>query len=168
MFDTYVECMVARKKNPLLQAARYVLIGLCALCVVAMFCTVSLAVVCMLLAIGFGVAAYFVNMAANVEYEYLYIDKEIVVDKVLNKAKRKRLATYDLEKVEIMAPMKSYHLDDYKNRTPKVVDVSSGIPAYESKRYVFYYDGQQKIIFEPSAEMLKAMKNVAPRKIFLD
>ena len=56
MFDTYVECMVARKKNPLLQAARYVLIGLCVLCVVAMFCTVSLAVVCMLLAIGFGVA----------------------------------------------------------------------------------------------------------------
>lgn len=168
MFDTYVECMVARKKNPLLLALKYVLVGLCAICVVAMFATVSLSIVCMLLAVAFGVAAFFVNLAANVEYEYLYLDKEIVVDKVLNKSKRKRLATYDLEKIEIMAPVKSYHLDDYKNRTPKVVDISSGMEAYESKRYVFFYDGQQKIIFEPSAEMLKAMKNVAPRKIFLD
>ena len=44
-----------------------------------------------------GVGAYFANMYASIEYEYLYVDKEISVDKVLAKSKRKKAGSYTLD-----------------------------------------------------------------------
>ena len=48
------------------------------------------------------------------------------MDKVMAKAKRKRVATYSIDRLEILAPIKSYHLDNYKNRNVKVKDYSIG------------------------------------------
>jgi hypothetical protein len=84
------------------------------------------------------------------------------------KSKRKRVATFDMGKMEIMAPIKSYHLDNYKNRTDKVVDYSCGEERKPDLRYVFFYDGKQKVIFEPNQEMVKAIQTIAPRKVFRD
>ena len=115
-----------------------------------------------------GVGAYFVNMNAEVEYEYLYLDKELTIDKVMNRSKRKRVGVYELTRMEILAPMKSYHLDDYRNRTVKTEDYSSGEEKQPETRYLMYYNGEKKLILEPNEEMVKVMKNVAPRKVFLD
>ena len=43
----------------------------------------------LLIAIVTGIGAYFATMNADIEYEYLYLEKEISVDKVM--AKRRRL-----------------------------------------------------------------------------
>ena len=67
-----------------------------------------------------------------------------------------------------MAPIKSYHLDNYKNRSDKQVDYSCGEERKPDRRYVFFYDGTQKVIFEPNEEMVKAIQTVAPRKVFKD
>ena len=120
----------------------------------------------LLIALLTGIAAYFITMNANLEYEYLYVDRELTVDKVMNKSKRKRIATFDIGKIEIMAPIKSHQLDSYQNRNYKSVDYSSWEEKQPDGRYVFYYDGQQKVIFEPNEEMIKAILNVAPRKVF--
>jgi len=166
MSESYVECMVARKASGLQLFLRYLLIGLTVL--VGLFSFVAGTVITLIIAIALGVGAYFVVINTDIEYEYLYLDKEIVVDKVLHKAKRKRVATYELEKIEILAPIKSYHLDNYKNRQAKETDLSSGEEKQPDKRYVFYYNGSEKVIFEPSEELVKVAKNVAPRKVFLD
>ena len=115
-----------------------------------------------------GVGAYFVNMFTDLEYEYLYLDKELVVDKIMAKTKRKRIATYHLDRIEILAPIKSYHLDNYKNRSAKVKDYSIGEELKPDKRFVMFYEGGEKILLSPSEELIKIMKNVAPRKIFSD
>ena len=115
-----------------------------------------------------GVAAYFVYLNSDVEYEYLYVDKELTVDKVMAKSRRKRVATYDLGKIEILAPIKSWHLDNYKNRTDKTVDYSSGEEKQPDRRFAFFYDGKQRVLIEPNEEMIKAMQTVAPRKVFKD
>lgn len=96
------------------------------------------------------------------------MDKELSIDKIMAKSRRKKAATFDLGKMEIVAPVKSWHLDQYKNRNDKVVDYSSGEEKQPDTRYLFYYDGKQKVIFEPNREMLKAMQLVAPRKVFTD
>ena len=70
--------------------------------------------------------------------------------------------------MEIMAPFKSYRLDNYKNRTFKEVDISRHVVELPDRRYVFYYDGTEKVIFEPNEELIKALRNTAPRKIFTD
>ena len=107
-------------------------------------------------------------MFTDLEYEYLYLDRELVVDKVMAKSKRKRIATYQLDRIEILAPFRSYHLDNYKNRNVKVKDYSIGEVLQPDKRYAMFYEGGEKIILSPSEELIKAMKNTAPRKIFSD
>lgn len=115
-----------------------------------------------------GIGAYFTSLNASVEFEYLYVDKEISVDKILNKTKRKKVEKFETERMEIFAPINSWHLDNMKNRQLKVTDYSSGVAGQPDRRYVMIYSGDRKIIFEPSEAMVKALQSVAPRKVFFD
>lgn len=165
MSDAYVECLVKAKTSMAATLLKILLIAVTAVCILGMLIGITLAIIPAILA---GVGAYFVNLFTDLEYEYLYIDKELVVDKVMAKSRRKRVATYSLDKVEILAPIKSYHLDNYRNRTAKVKDYSVGEELKPDLRYVMFYEGGEKIILNPSPELIKLMKNVAPRKIFSD
>lgn len=122
----------------------------------------------LLVAIAAGVAAYFSYMNADIEYEYLYLDREISVDKVMAKSRRKKAGSYSLEKMEIFAPLNSHRLDSYRNRQLKTIDYSSGIAAQPERRYMMIWNGDTKIILEPNAEMVKAVQGIAPRKVFTD
>lgn len=122
----------------------------------------------LILGIPLAIAAYFIAMNSSIEYEYLYVDRELTVDKVMNKSKRKRIATYELERMEILAPVKSHRLDSYKNRTVKTANYGSGTEQQPDIRYAMYYEGNKKIIIEPSPELIKAIQMIAPRKVFKD
>lgn len=115
-----------------------------------------------------GVGAYFATLYSDLEYEYLYLDKELVIDKVMAKSRRKRVAAYQVDRMEIMAPFRSYRLDNYKNRQVKIKDYSIGEEQQPDLRYAVYYEGGEKLILSPSQEMVKAIRNVAPRKVFTD
>jgi hypothetical protein len=121
-----------------------------------------------ILVIAFGVLDYFVFQWTDIEYEYLYLDKEITVDKIMAKTRRKRAAVIDVNKVEIMAPVKSYQLDNYRNRQCKVTDFSAGIDLPEQKLYWVYYEGNQKYIMNLTEEFASTIRTIAPRKVFLD
>lgn len=165
MSDTYVECLVKAKSSVMAVFLKLLLIVIAVISFLGILIGISLAIIpCLLAAAG----AYFVNMYTDLEYEYLYLDKELVVDKVMAKSKRKRVATYTLDRMEILAPIKSYHLDNYKNRTVKEKDYSIGQVLQPDLRYAMYYEGGEKIILSPSPEMIKIMKNAAPRKVFSD
>lgn len=165
MSETYVECLVKSQAGILVRFAKYLLITM----------TVMLGLLGMIgvwpawfIAIATGIGAYFAWMNADIEYEYLYLDKELSVDKVMAQTKRKKVATFELERIEILAPIKSYHLDNYKNRQCQVCDYSIKMEEQPDLRYVMFYDGKKKIILSPSVELVKAMKNVAPRKVFTE
>ncbi len=164
MSDSYVECLVKAKTSPLGKFLKILLIML-----TVVFCLVMLVIpVALVGAVITGVGAYFLNINTDVEYEYLYLDKELVVDKVLGKSRRKRVATYTVDRMEIFAPVRSYHLDNYKNRNVKIKDYSIGEELQPDRRYAMYYEGGEKILLSPSEELVKVMKNVAPRKVFTD
>ena len=165
MSDAYVECLVKAKKSTLGGILKILLIMVAVICFLAAFIGIILAFIPMILA---GVGAYFVTLYTDLEYEYLYLDKELTVDKVMAKSKRKRVATYGLDRMEIFAPIKSYRLDNYKNRDVKVKDYSICEEQQPDLRYVMYYEGGEKIILSPSPELVKVMKNAAPRKVFWD
>ncbi|NLL76924.1 MAG: hypothetical protein GX235_06725 [Clostridiales bacterium] len=162
--DTYVECLVKKKTGT----------GLLLLRILSVMLTVVFVLIGLIiwpaLIIGAltGIAAYFIYLNSDLEYEYLYLDKEITIDKVLAKTRRKKVTKFDVQRMEILAPMNSYHLSDYKNRTAKTYDYSSGEAKQPEVRYVMFYEGGQKIILEPNMELVKAIKNVAPRKVFTD
>lgn len=164
MNETYVEWLVKRKTPAYMTLLKILTIMLTVCFVLLGFFLLP----AMIIAVLTGVAAYFVYLNSDVEYEYLYVDKELTVDKVMAKSRRKRVATYDLGKIEILAPIKSWHLDNYKNRTDKTVDYSSGEEKQPDRRFAFFYDGRQRVLIEPNEEMIKAMQTVAPRKVFKD
>lgn len=164
MSDTYVECLVKVKQSGAAKFLKVLLIVLTVLC-----CLVMLFVpLAFLVAIAAGIGVYFVNLYSDIEYEYLYLDKEINVDKVLARSKRKRVATFGVDRMEVFAPINSYHLDNFKKRDVKVRDFSIGEVQQPDLRYAMYYEGGEKIIFSPSENLVKALKNVAPRKVFTD
>ena len=163
--ETYVECMVKKKANGLMSALKVLLIGIAVITGLLGFMGL---IVFLIIAVVAGVGAYFVSLNANLEYEYLYVDKQLTVDKIMARTRRKKVETFDLERMEILAPIKSWHLDDYKNRQLKVVDYSSGVEQQPDIRYSMIYNGEKRVIFEPNDEMVAAIKSIAPRKVFTD
>lgn len=166
--DTYVECLVSRKTSGLLNFLRILLIMLAIAFFLLGFIT-NIGLIALILGVLFAVLAYMVYLRSDIEYEYLYLDREITIDRISAKSKRKRIASFEVEHMEILAPIKSYHLDNYKNRTVKTTsDYSSGVEKQPDCRFVMYYEGDQKIILEPNEDFVKAVSNVAPRKVFKD
>lgn len=164
MSETYVECLVKKKASSMLAFLRILSVMLSVAFILIGFLIWPAFIIGVILA----VVSYFVFLNADLEYEYLYLDREVSIDKVMAKTKRKKVDKFDLERMEIFAPLKSYHLDDYRKRNVKTKDYSSGVEQQPEKRYVMYYEGNVCVILEPSPEMVKAMKNVAPRKVFTD
>ncbi|HKM04241.1 MAG TPA: DUF6106 family protein [Lachnospiraceae bacterium] len=165
MGETYIELLVKKKQTTADLLLRYALLGL----------TISFGLVGIVFqpiilfgALIFGVITYFVNLFTDLEYEYCYLDKQITIDKVMARTKRKKIMTIEFDRMEILAPLNSHQLDVYKNRPGKVIDYSSGQAKQPESRYMMIYDGGKKIILEPNEEMLKMIRSVAPRKTFLD
>ena len=165
MGDTYVECLVARKSSPIMTFLKILLIM-----IAVVFAIIGLAglIAALLVAIVAGVGAYFATMNANIEYEYLYLEREISVDKVMAKSRRKKVGTFSMEQMELFAPLNSHRLDSYRNMNTKTLDYSSGIANQPERRYMMIYNGNTKVILEPNEAMIKAVQSVAPRKVFTD
>lgn len=164
MNDTYVEVMVNRKKSPLLDAGRiacYVLAVICLVLAVSPF-TLSF-IAC---AVIFAAVAYFILPRFDIEYEYLYIDKEITIDKIMSKEKRKNVTTLDLNRMEVMAPVRSHELDSYRSRNLKEYDYTSGEEDAKVYSIVCAHDKETAIVnIEPGEKMIAAIKTVFPRKV---
>jgi len=165
MSETYVECLVKHKNSIVGTILKWVLIIITA---VFGFFGIMGVTVALIIAIVTGILAYIVSLRSNLEYEYLYFDKEITIDKIMNKSKRKKVEVLEVDRMEIIAPIKSHHLDSYRNRNLKTTDYSIGEEKQPDNRFVMYYNGERRIIMSPSPEMLKAIRTVAPRKVFAD
>lgn len=165
MSETYVECLVKHKNS---MAALLLKWALIAITVVFGLLGLLGAWVPLLIAIVTGVCAYIVSMRSDLEYEYLYLDKEITIDKIMRQTKRKKVEVLEIDRMEIIAPFHSHQLDSYRNRQLKTVDYSIGEEKKPDLRYVMYYNGERRIILSPSPELLKAIRTVAPRKVFTD
>lgn len=161
----YVECLIKQKQKPVYKFMKVLLIMLA---VVFFLFAMVYGLLPFILAVAAGVGAYLVGIFTDLEFEYLYLDRELTIDKVMAKSRRKRIGTYTLDRIEILAPIKSYHLDNYKNRQAKVKDYSIGEELQPDRRYVMFYEGGEKILLSPSEDLIKAMRNKSPRKVFND
>ena len=162
MNEAYYEIMVTKKQSTVLKIVQIVSTILTVFFILAMFMGVGIGIV---LAIVCGIAAYLLSVFSHVEYEYLYVDKELQIDRILARSSRKRMETLDLNELEILAPVRSHELDRYRNGNYKKADYSSGEEANEQKKYMLIVNDKQ-IIFEPTEELVKTVRMFAPRKVF--
>ena len=167
MSDLYSELLVKKKSTAKDNLIKYGLIGLTALLAAA---GLFLMPVLLIAAIVVGVVSYFIIPGTDLEFEYLFVNGELDIDKIMAKTKRKKVKTLNLQEADLMAPLNSHRMDYYNgNQKLKVLDFSSGDP--EHKRYaIIMRDGGEtcKIIIEPDEALAKNMRNCAPSKVFLD
>ncbi|MGN0362029.1 MAG: DUF6106 family protein [Bilifractor sp.] len=103
----------------------------------------------------------------SIEYEYSYVNGILDIDKIYSKQTRKKGASYELAKAEVIAPAQSDHLSDYRNA--KVVDYTSGSPEDERNAWAFVItenQERQKVLFSPSEDMLQDMRMRAPSRFY--
>ena len=165
MSETYVECLV-KHKTPTVKFFLRILFTVMTVLFVLLFLMVGF--LALIMAVVCGVLSYFMSLECNVEYEYLYVDREISIDKISGQKRRKTVEKLNTEKIEILAPVNSWHLDEYKNRQLKQKDYSIGYEAQPDQRYMLIYNNEVKILLSPNSAFVSAVKNIAPRKVYTD
>lgn len=166
MNESYKELLVKREKGMKEVLIRAACVALTV--VVGLLTLMTMKITFFIITVILGVLDYFVFQWTDIEFEYLYVDKEISVDKIMAKTRRKKLLTIDVNKIEIMAPEKSHQLDSYRNRQTKVTDLSAGHDLPEEKLYWIYYEGSQKYLMNLTEDFANIIKGIAPRKVFTD
>lgn len=164
MKDSYVECLVKQKSKKSVKVLRSFLVALTVMFVLGFISFAGWSA--FIPAVLCGVGAYFAGKYANLEYEYLYLDRELSFDMIMNQTSRKRVGTYSIDEIEIIAPIKSYHLDDFRSRNVTEKDYSVGEELQPDLRYVLYTTKGEKIVFNPSEELVGVIKDICPRKVF--
>lgn len=165
MSESYVECLVRHKTSPVKVFLKFFFP---VLAVLFFLLSVATGLLGLIMAAVCGVLSYFMTLEASIEYEYLYVDKEISIDKIRGQRKRKNVEKFDTGKIEILAPVKSWHLDEYRGRNLKEKDYSIGYEAQPDERYVLICNKDEKLLLSPSPAFVAAVKSVAPRKVFTD
>lgn len=168
MSDLYTEIIVKRKKTAKDTILKALLIAATVLAVLAALFT-TLGLIAFVVVIVLGIADFFLIPTFDVEYEYLYVNGELDVDKIMSKQKRKRVYSADVKNLEILAPTKSHALDSYNHRQDlKTYDFSSGDEQNQSYTMVIKGEkGLERVIFEPNDVILHDMKRMAPREVNL-
>ena len=169
MSDLYTEVLVKKQQTGKDKAIKGVLIFFTVLFAAA---GIMMNPLILLLALVLGIVDYIFIPKLSVEFEYLYVNGELDIDRIYSQSRRKRAASYELSNMEILAPYQSHQLDSYKkNQSIKRYNYSSGIEGQGNKPYAFVIskdNTMQMVIFEPDEVMLKDIRNRAPRKVFMD
>jgi hypothetical protein len=165
MDNQYVECLVATKTG----STGYVFRILGALLVLVSFLTFALlGAYCLIVVFFAGYLEYKIFSWTNKEYEYVFVDGELRIDRILGQSSRKNFLTLDFSQVEVAAYEEAPQVRPFMNPDVAVTDVSS----QTGERCMFLcgtFDGVRKrIIVEPDEKMAEAFKRFAPQKVFLD
>lgn len=160
MSDFYTEQLVKKQATMKDVFIKALLVALAIVSVFAVF-MFPLAIIVPVIVIAVVV---FLLRKLDVEYEYLYVNGDLDIDKIMHKAKRKRIFSTNISNMELLAPEGTPELNQYHNA--KVLDYSSG--RADVKRYVFVTaeNGQvTKLIFEPNDTIVEGIFLMAPRKV---
>ena len=117
-----------------------------------------------------AVAWFFIFPLFHVEYEYLIVNKELDIDAIYAQQKRKTVAKYDLENMDLLAPLNSHRMEYYNGNTQmKVRDFSSGDKSKIPYAMVVKGDnGAEKVLLEIDANTAESIKKTYTNKVFLD
>ena len=122
-----------------------------------------------ILTLALGIAAYLILPKLDLEFEYVFVNGSWkLIDYV--QGKRKRVKSFDLAKMDIMAPVNSHRLEYQNHNTKaKTLDFSSGNASH--KVFAMFIPDEKelyKVLIEPDAQLIENIQKSCPRKVFLD
>ncbi len=160
MSDYYTEQLVKRKAPASAMLIKILLILVTVLSVVAvMMIPFGIIITALLICLD---VYLFHNM--DLEYEYLYVNGNLDIDKIMAKTRRKRIFSMELSEMEVIAPAGAPELRPYQGIKAK--NFGSGNPNAKVYEMIIAQKGdKQKIAFEPNETILEGMRMMAPRKV---
>ena len=161
MKDLYLEQLVERKNTKKTGLFKFVLI------MVTLFSIplITKSAYFVFLPIALLVVVIFCEKLTDVEYEYIFFNGNIDIDKIMAKEYRKRIVSTGLHEVEVIAPTGSLEIQQY--RKVKKYNYSSRRKGVKTYQMVINHKGKRaRIVFEPTEELLTEMKLTAPRKVY--
>ncbi len=115
--------------------------------------------------VAVAVLIYLIPRLKNVEFDYSVVDNTLVIDKVINSNKRKKLARVEISTIEAFGKLSDNDIPVYKYGRER--DASSGID--EDSYYCVYTSDKGKclLIFSPSEKILNGMKHHLSRELVI-
>lgn len=160
MSDIYTEQLLKKQSSSKDNRIKFILIVL-TLGVVVMTLGNPLWLLGIFIMIGVDV---WVFRSLNVEYEYLYINGNLEIDKIMSKSRRKKVFEMEINDLEVMALRGEAELKMYQGL--KAQDYSSGNTNSRQYEMIVIQNGEKKrIIFEPNDVIVDGMRMLAPRKV---
>lgn len=162
MNDCYVEKLV-KQKTPFSTVLKRVGLGILTLLGLFYILLYPLAFPVIVVLIAIDVILF---KRMNLEFEYIYFNGELDIDKIMAQESRKRVFSTTIKDVEVIAPTGSVELHPYQRL--KTYDFSSGRSGAKTYELVTVEKGRKvRIVFEPDEEILNHMRLYIPRKVFL-
>ena len=174
MNDIFVEQLVKKKRDSK-DYLKVILSIVGALVIIALLGLLSgfvpfLGMFMLFVVIGIIYVLYLIITSVNMEYEYAFTSGELDVDKIINARKRKRLTSFEIKDMEILASCKNPDFNRYANN-PKIEILYACADKNGDDLYFTVYneDGHSRmLIFNPNERILDGFRTMAPRKVFLD
>lgn len=164
----YKEYLVKRKKG-----AKEILLSILiyiAAVILSLACIVflpAMAGVDLLLSVGFLYGGYWLSSKFNREFEYTVTEDSVDVDVIFNASRRKRLISFSMKEVEMIAPAdsdeyKTFSKGDYQliDATTRKKDANVYFAAVEK-------NGKFLVMFEPPVTALQELRKYAPSKVVI-
>ncbi|MGN0383922.1 MAG: DUF6106 family protein [Eubacterium sp.] len=160
-----VEQLIQRKVSPGGIAARA---GAVLLSVISVILLLILSVFGLFFVVLFGYISYKIWQYTDVEYEYIFFEGEMQIDKVSGRKKRKNKCVFTMDQVEVVAPADSERAHSLDEQVKRTLNLSSG--RRNGKRYAAVVRGTSgitKVIFEPNEKLINAVLMSKPSKVIL-
>jgi hypothetical protein len=135
------------------------------ICIIAVFSALQTVLGVVFLTVA-AIAAYFIFINLSVEYEYLFAEGGLRVDRIMGRARRKKIFDSEKGDIQFIAPADYPDLKDYETSGMKTMDCSSG--RKNAKTYaVICQKGSEstKVIIEPNEKMIAAMRRSHPGRM---
>lgn len=162
MSDFYTEHLVKRKTPARDIALKGILILVTVIAFMLVF-FIPIAIIAPVIMICLDVFL-FRNM--DLEYEYLFVNGNLDIDKIMAKSKRKRIFEMTVNELEVLAPSGAPELRQYQSL--KAQNYSSCTAGAETYEMIVTQNGSKKrIIFEPNSVIVDGFRMLAPRKVFI-
>ena len=160
MNDFYTEQLI-KKRSDMKDVLKKVLLIAITIVSAAIVLVIPIGIIIPIIMI---VVDIFVFRSLDVEYENLYLNGDLDIDKIMHKEKRKRMFSTNVSDMEIMAPANSAELNSYKNA--RVYNYTSGNPDAKVYEMIIVSSGETKrLIFEPNEASVEGIWMMAPRKV---
>lgn len=161
MNDTYIELLVKKPDSKAATLLHNIMIGVGAVLFLgALFYDVIFVVASIVVL----VCSVIPTLKNDVEYEYLYLDRELTIDQIRKQEKRKNVAAYSMDRLVLMAPKGASELQRFQQL--KAIDYSSGTE--EGNPYEIVVDGNGKkvrIIIDTTKELVEAIRRINPGNV---